>query len=468
MAAWPDALVAVVLLLAAALWFRWLADAASTSGVITGEEASISHRDALSVALHWQPSIWSTNFGSQVFYWAAGHLTPHYDLLYGRAAKALATALLAPLVYVVARRRLGCAMTSSIVGAVAVAVLPGVSTVAWVATENGLEAVWGVAALFVATSRRWWWPVGLVLAGVSVSNYTAGLAWAAVVVLVAATRVVGPRAPGLRAAPGALAGLVAGLVAGLAVVFAPLLWWDNGGIVVTGGGYAGASAADVPNRLAEVAHYAAVDGSSYYYFSSSAMLGGRAAAVTLLLLSVAATVARPRRVWPWTAVALAAVGLYTVSSGIPGSRRLVAVAVVAALLLAVGTDVVATAMPRRALAPVVAAVALLALGAATVPATSAWHERAEDGALTLPVDWPFPVDPGGTQGSTIRRLDTDLRSGRLTPAQVAEGWGGTRTLAVLAMLSARTGVAPPLLPADILAAYRASADCRDLDGAGCG
>lgn len=465
-ARWPDGVVALGLLVAAALWFHWLAAGASTSGVITGEEASISHRDALSVALRWQPSIWSTNFGSQVFYWAAGHLTPHYGLLYGRAAKALAMALLPALVYLVARRRLACGRPAALVGGVAVALLPGVSTVAWVATENGLEAVWGVAALLVTTSARRWWPAGLVLAGVAVSNYTAGLAWAGVVALVALVRVVG----GWRArGPRAVTGPLVGLAVGLAVVFAPLLWWRNGGIVVTGGGYAGASLADVPTRLAEVVRYAAVDGSSYYYFSSAPLLGGTVAAVVLLLAAVVATAARPAAAWPWATVAPAAVGLYAIASGAPGSRRLVALAVVAALLAAVALDVVVAALPRRLTRPAglgAAALALIALSVATVPPTLTWRDEVVSGTRALPIDWPFPVDPGGTQASTFARLDADLRTGRLTAAEVADGWGGTRTLAVIYMLAVRTGAPPALAPADVLAAYRASSDCRDLDGTG--
>ena len=107
-AAVVDVVVGLALAVGAAAWNLWFAAGASAQGVITGEEASVDHRDTLALSLHWQPSIWSTNAGSQLFYLLAGHLTPDYGLFYARPVKALAMALLPVLLYVVARRRLGC------------------------------------------------------------------------------------------------------------------------------------------------------------------------------------------------------------------------------------------------------------------------------------------------------------------------------------------------------------------------
>lgn len=453
-----DVALALALYVLAAAWFLWLATAASRQGVITGEEASITHRDAMSIALRWQPSVYSTNVASQLFYWAAGHLDPSYGLLYARKWKALATALIAPLLFVVARRRLGCARPTAVLAGVLVAVLPGVSVVSWVGTENGLEAVAGAAALYVVTSMRRWWPLGIVLAGVAVSLYTAGLAWAVVVTVAAAARARRRQA---------LLPAAAGFLGGAAVVFWPLLWWHNGGQLVTGGGVAGADLTAIPTRLLQVARYATSSGSSYYYFSPMPTLGGRGVAALLLAGAVVAVVVRPATRW-WAAVALVAVGLYAVSSGVPGARRLVAVAVVAGLLAAVGLDVVAgTARLRVSLRVVAVTIVALALVAVPVVRTVPWRADLASGRQSLPIDWPFRVDAGGTQSSTLARLDAGIRSGRMSAAEVGQDYGGTRTLAMLFMLDERAGRPPAVEPGDVLRFYRSTDDCRDLDGSAC-
>jgi hypothetical protein len=453
-------LLAVALYLVAAGWFLWLAAAASAQGVITGEEASITHRDAMSIAMAWQPSMYSTNVASQVFYWLAGHLDPDYGLLYARKWKAVATALLAPLLYLAARRRLGCGRFPAVVAGVLVTVMPGVSVVSWVGTENGLEAVAGAAALYTVTSSRRWWPLGLIAAGLAVSLYTAGLAWAVVVAVAAATRIRSVRT-----------GLAVGIAAlgGAAAVLWPLAWWRNGGQLVTGGGGAGADLTAIPSNLAQAARYAVSSGSSYYYFSPIPTLGGRGVAALLLVGAVVAVVARPAARW-WAAVAVVAIGIYAVSTGIPGARRLIAVAVVAALLAAVGLDVLAPTAPVRHGARTVGVavtVAARVLVAVPVVRTVPWHADLATGRQVLPVDWPFRVDPGGTQTSTLARLDAEVRTGRLSAAQVGQSYGGTRTMALLFMLDERAGRSPAVRPGDILAFYRSTRDCRDLDGTAC-
>jgi hypothetical protein len=459
-----DVVVPLALLAGAVAWNLWFASGASAQGVITGEEASVDHRDPLALALHWQPSIWSTNAGSQLFYLLAGQLTPDYGLLYARPVKAVAMAVLPVLLYLVARRRLDCRPATAAVGAAVATVLPGLTTVAWVGTENGLEAVWGTAALLVATSRRRGWPLAPVLAAVAVSNYTAGLAWAAVTVLVCLGRIRSVRDAALVVLGGAL---------GTGLVLAPLVWWRNGGVVVTGGGHAGVDPAGWRVRLLDLTHLLLDDGSSYYYFSSAPMLVSRVLAGILAAAAVVALVRRFAAVWPWFAVAVAAAGLYAVSSGVPGSRRIVAISVVAGLLTAPALDeLVRVVRPARwfprPVAVGVRAVVVVAVAAVlVVPAVgSGVSSRAQlaSGARPLPIDWPFPVDRGGSQISTLARLDAGLRSGALTPTQVGDGRGGTRTLAMLLVLSERSGRMPPLPAAALLRYYRTTGDCRDLDG----
>ncbi|WP_018331532.1 hypothetical protein [Actinomycetospora chiangmaiensis] len=448
----------VALWLAAAAWFCWLASAASSSGTITGEEASISLRDPLAILLRWQPSVWSTNVGGAAFYGLAGWLHPDPGLLSMRPAKALATALLAPLVYLVARRRLGCERPAAVAGAAGVALLPGVSTMAWVAIETPLDTVAGAAALFVVTSHRRWWPTGLLLAGLSVSIYTAGLAWAAVVLLVALARVRSFRAAG------AVTAAVAG---GTAVVAWPLAWWLNGGVIVTGGGHGGPDLGALPGHLAELGRYLAIDGSSYYYFSDAPMLGHWWLAALVAGAVVASAAARWRVLWPWLVLGLASCGLYAVSSGVPGSRRVVALCVVAALAVAVALDTLGAVVPIEGqptyrVMSAVAAVVLVA--AATVPSAVAWRADMLDGARALPHDWPLHPDPSGPT-ATVDRLDADLRTGRVTVGEVAEQHGGTRILAMVWVLH-KHDPSPPFPVGEIVEAYWRSGDRCSLDG-GC-
>ncbi|MHC1561853.1 hypothetical protein ACR9E3_23075 [Actinomycetospora sp. C-140] len=455
-----DLLLALVLGVAAGAWFLWVEAGPTAQGVLTGEEASIAHRDALALALHWQPSEWSTNVGGQLFYLLTGRLQGLWDgytLFSPRAAKAVASALLAPLAFAVARRRLSCARVGAVAAAVLVVLVPGVSSLAWVAIETPLDALAGMAALYVATSGRRWWPVGGLLAGVSVSLYTAGLAWAVAVAVVLLARIRRP----LDAL-----GALLGIAAGVAVVVAPLAWWHNGGLIVTGGGRAGPDPGAAGQHLAEVLTYAVRSGGSYYYATGLPTLGGPVPAAVLVVGVVVAAVARFRAVWPWVLVALSCVALYAVSSGVPGARRVVALALVAALLTGVALDVLAHRRPWWT--ALLAAATALAVAAPMAVGLVGWRQELASGERHMVTDWPLPVAPGATQASTLGDLAAALRAGRLTPTQVGEGYGGTRTLALLYLLDADNGRPPPLTTDDVLRYYPATSDCRALDGPACG
>ena len=454
-----DVLLALALTVGAAAWFLWIAAGPTVQGVLTGEEASVAHRDALALALHWQPSVWSTNAGAQLFYALTGHVTGlvgDYTLFSPRTAKAVASALLAPLAYVVARRRVGCGPTAATLGAVLVVLVPGVTSLAWVAIETPLDAVAGMAALYVATSRRWWWPLGGVLAGASVSLYTAGLAWAFAVAVVLLARVRRPTDALLA---------VLGIAAGVGVVAAPLAWWRNGGVVVTGGGRDGIELGAVGARLAEIGSYAVRSGSSYYYATGIPVLGGVVPAAVLAAGALVAAIGRFRAVWPWLLVAAGAVGLYAISSGVPGARRIVALAVVAGLLGGVAVDVLARRRPVWT--ALLAAATVAAVAAPMAVGLVAWREELARGERVMTADWPLPVAPGATAASTLADLDAALRAGRLSVAQVGDGWGGTRTLALLYLLDARHGRPPPFGADQLIAYYATTPDCRALDGPAC-
>jgi hypothetical protein len=96
--------------------------------VLTGEEMSVSVRDVLfTVDQRAQASPWSTNVGAPLHYWLASHLDPAYSPFSARSWKAAATALLAPLLHLVLRRRVDCTPAAAALGGATVAVLPGVA-----------------------------------------------------------------------------------------------------------------------------------------------------------------------------------------------------------------------------------------------------------------------------------------------------------------------------------------------------
>ena len=105
-----------LLIILAALFIFQLAvgyvvvDTVNRQGVLVGEEASVNFRDAAMLPQRLQHNPLATSFGLQVFYWAGSHLTPGFDLFYGRWWKATFMALLPPLLFLYGRKRVpaGC------------------------------------------------------------------------------------------------------------------------------------------------------------------------------------------------------------------------------------------------------------------------------------------------------------------------------------------------------------------------
>lgn len=457
----PDAVIAVLCCAGSAALGLVSAAAADAQQVLSGEELSVSMVAVVSVPARFQPTVYATNFASHVYYWAFSELDPAFSLFYGRTAKAVAMSLLAPLVYVTARRRLGCGRPAAALAAAAAALLPGVSAFSWLATENGLEALWGLAGLYVATSRRRGSVAAPVLAGVAVSTYGAGLAWAGAILVVVAVRVV--RRP-WRARR--LLAVLASTAAGAGIVLFPLLWWGGGGQIVVGGGTASSPrpGAAITGLLSELA----VRGNSYYYFTHAPALGSLALAVVLGVALVAALVRRPR-IWPWALVVLLTVLLCVFSGGVLGVRRAVAIPVVGALALGVATDLVARAVDgiaRWLLAGVVALAVLVPLGVQYADDVSGWST----GRYALPVDWQFPIPPGRTMPEEFAAITAELNSGRTTYEQVAGEREGERTLATVWLLADRRGrsLAGLATPADIRRLVsegpRCQHDCHPVPG----
>lgn len=384
--------------------YVWLAITAAP--VLTGEEASVSMRDTLfTVEQHTQASVWSTNFWAPVWYWLVSHLDPSYSLFTGRQAKAVALALVAPLVYATLRFRLDVRRSVAVVGGVAAALVPGVAVFAGVATENGLEAVIGLAGLLAATSRSRYFLLGPVLAGFSIGTYTSGIAWAVAIVGVVIVRHY--RNPLMYAS----------LVAGLGVVLFPLLWWTSGPeIIVVGGGRDDGSGGDFELLW----RLLSVSGESYYYFSTLPAFGTVVAVPVVVAAAVIAGWVN-RDTLPWLVVAMATLALWIPGGNLPGSRRVIALSIVGAIVVAV--------VMNRIRVPVIVSGAVvlvpLVLGLTT------------DHRTALPVDWPAPAGPTMTIG--FERLTEDLRAGRVTPEDVARTAQDSRSLSMVWLLADRNG-----------------------------
>jgi hypothetical protein len=439
-----DSLIAIGLYVLTLLIYARSVSAVATVQVLTGEEASVSIRDVMfTVEERVQATVWSTNFFGPVYYWIASHLDPYYSLFSARRWKAAVIALLAPLVFLTLRRRLGCGYTPAAVGGGTVALIPGVAMFGWLATENGLEAVWGMAGLLLATARRRGWQVAPVFGGLAITTYTAGAAWAAGIGLAVLVRALSSERRWRDLA------LVAGAAAtALGVVLFPRLWWTVGERIVAGGGTLQLEI--MPGNLAELGRMLTRDGTSYYYFAALPALGSLWLALAAGAALVAALVTRPR-IWPWVVVVVVTVVVYVPSGNVPGVRRTVALAVVAALALAVAVDLLASALaggkrPALARAAVVGAAAaiLVPLGVGLAD----WQDGFARGvpARALAIDFPFPLRSGASMPETLDYLTEQLRSERMDAEEVAATWEGERTLAIVRLLAERRGESTTGLP----------------------
>jgi hypothetical protein len=411
---WSDAVLAVLLWAAAAAGY--LALVAAAPGLLTGEEASVSLRDVLFWQNRAQATVWSTNTVAPLYFWASSYLDPAFGLLSGRRWKAAALALVAPLVYAACRGRLGCTRLAAAMGALVVVALPGVAMFGWVATESGLEVVFGLGGLLAATARRWeWWPLGPVLAGIAVATYPPGVAWASAIGLCVAVNLWRARSSVAAAV------VLGGALVGAGVVLAPLWWWTSGPeVIVVGGGRGDGTGGNWPALWAMLTD----NGSSYYYFSELPALGSLSLLFAAAAAAIVATRYRPRQVWPYLLVAAATLVMWVPAGNLPGVRRMVALAVVAGIVLAVAVDILA----RRAAwaGPVVLLAAAGLLLGPLVAADASWWSSAPGRAL--PADWPQPSDWG--------RLEADLRAGA-DPMTV--GGGDSRAAAIVVLLADRHG-----------------------------
>ena len=450
-----DILMINLLYLVAAAVNSLSVDAVSTSQVLTAEEMSVSIRDVLfTVHAHSQATGWSTSFSVPFYYWIGSHLGEPFDLFTGREWKAVTMALLAPLVYLVLRRRLGCTVTLSAFGGVLVPLLPGVSMYGWLATEAGLESVLGVIALLVATSLRRWWPASLVIAAVALITYPAGAAWlfACAAVCVARHRrellTVGEK----RAMMVAIAGAVA-------ITILPFFWWTSGPRrILLGGGTLGGNPSE---NLTLLFHQLTVSGRSYYYFSDAPAWGSPALAVFIVVCLLAASWARWAVLWPWLLAAFATIVMWLPAGNLPGVRRAILLSIIAALVVPAALHVLWRARPTSRTSTALGAISALIV-LPLVGGMAAWQHAYATGTTRLEAGFPIAEGP---MPPTFSDYEARMRSGALTIDQMMREHDGERTLAVVWMLADRNGRDTSQLPGPAALARYARAG-TELAGAG--
>lgn len=471
---WADvAGIPILLWLAALLTYGWLVHAGNAPRLLTGEEATSSFENVLGTSERFQFSYFSTNFAGHVFFWIASHLDPGFDLFYGRRWKAAAMALVAPLIYLLLRRRGGVGRPGAVIGAATAVLLPGVSSFAWLALEIGLEAVWGLIALLVVTSSRRVWPLGLLLASVSVSTYGAGLAWAAGVGAAAVWRIVRSRH---RFRDACIA--LAGALASVGVIYFPKFWWTNTTTyIVTGGG-----TRDYDHIQSKILGLTTelISGKdfSYYFFDHRPALAGSALAVAALCgLVVALVQPRSRGLWPLWVIGLACLGLYSIAGGVLGVRRAIAIALVCACGVGVLADaIIAWALihvrfvrPSRVHAAVSATLGLIVILPLGLSLRQ-WSLNLQAGSPQLPIDFAFPLASGETMEMALGRLSNELRDGSQTTPQLISTYEGERTLAMILLLADRNSQSTAGLPTTesitqlLYESPRCYEECRPVPG----
>lgn len=393
--------------------------AAGAQHVLTKEEASAGFVSPLFLSFHLQHHLYATNFYSYVIF-QFGHAV--FPGLFGvRESKALIMAALPALLFLILRDRLAVTPVIAFFASLAAGLAPGLLGFSWLATEYGLESVFGLLALWLAFDERAAaMPGSAALAAVSAGMYGPGLAFLGAVMAIHLLRF---RVPALRIRA------AASLLAALLTLLVPVFWCHNLQTLFLGGGGKPSLRSAAPRVLALLGEVFSASG-SYYAF-----LNGRAAAGPWLVAALAAAGALVAAVrFRRAALALAVIAAVTLlltalAPQVPGVRR--AIPLVAVLSLCAG---LAIHWLWRSRLPAIrlSAICLLAAWLA-VSFTSAWGlcRDLRFSAIALPHDFTFSIPPGSDMESAVAAF-VALREP--WPADWT-GYEPDRTLAILYVLS---------------------------------
>jgi hypothetical protein len=413
---------AVLLLLLNLLVNFCMLQPVNAQGVLSGEETSVSFRDAALLPTRIQHNPMATNFGGHLYYYLMSHIMPRVDLFYGRSAKAVAMATIAPLIFLIAVSILRLRPLICFSVGVLACVLPGVFSFSWVATEYGLGCPFGLLAILMASRRGKATAIlAALLAGLSATIFASGLCFVPVALYLVYRRLYGTsRRPWLF--------LAALLILSVAVIAFPSFWWTNSHHILLGGGQL-SSPGQTWSNFKQLLTECSLHGESYYYACpyaalSSPVLWGST------VLGMAWTIRRRQALWLWISLA-GAVAIYLASGQIPGMRRGVPIVLFCVLFAGVFFDGLADARLRvvSLMAPVLILVSLIWAG------TQAYKTRQmfADGMAVLQVDFRFAVP----EGKTMQQMYETFLEHPENFAQNAEFYEPERTIAVLHVLASR-------------------------------
>lgn len=384
--------------------------------VLSGEETSVSLRDPLFLDLRQQYEPICTNIAGHIFYWLGQRLTPEPSLFFGRYEKALAMALVPVFVAVYLARQRNVTQHTALLTAALLAIMPGFYLFAPIATENGLECVSGMAALWLACSSRarlrW---LAAPLASWTALTYGAGMAFVpAIACQTFASELASEGGPSVQR----LLLWAAGFAAPWSV---PFVIWQNHPQLLTGGGTL-SSLQTLAHHIGQLVWETGFRGGSYYYFAEFPALSQPLLALAVLAAAVWLGIRREHA--PIVVGWLAAVTIYLMSGREIGMRRGVPIIVLSITLLGLAWP----ALRRfRIPTPLARAAVSLCFVICAVELSSTLT-RFASGAWRVPLDFDFQVMPGTSMPETYQYLLAH-------PDQISAAYEPERTWAVLHFLA---------------------------------
>jgi len=338
----------------------------------------------------------ASNFSSHVFYFAASRFFSAPSLFYGRLAKAIAMAFLAPLICFYAINRLQLSRAASAITALMAVLLPGVVAFSWIATEYTLDLVFGFTALVLFLSPN---IIVKVLSGPALGltalSYGEGLLF--IPLMVAEYLLFLWKQPSPRAF--SLIGTCVGFAA--ATLAIPGIWWRNSPMLFLGGGRIEFDI--IGKNFRQLFQELSIQGGSYYYFSKYPALSCTTI-IALCSIGFLLSIRQFNIRWPLYLGFFTALGMYCVSGGAIGIRRNVFIVIIAVLFAGCFLDAWlrwAFFQTRNMGIRLAAIVLVLLCFELPVKQYLLLRKSYESGEIRLPIDFKFERIPGMTMVQTI-------------------------------------------------------------------
>jgi len=405
-----------------------MVDAANHQEIITQEELSATFKNPTFFVHRLQPIVTDTNGGDTLTYLVGSQVLGTGDLFYGRTWKALLMAGLAPLVYLVLRRRLGVDALPAFAASGLLIVQPGLYAFGWLSTNYGLECVPGLLAVYLALSDRRsavvWSGVAL---GYAAAIYGSGLAFVLPVGIAWLLRLYRSKERRRDLATCGGAGLLA-----VATLTWPIVWWTNSDRILLGGAF---GPPDRQENLRELVASIVSGRESYYYYAHDRPVIV-VAMLLLALVGIGLVLVRWPRWWVPASLGIGGAAIYINGGGILGIRRAVPVTLALVLFAGLGLGWAWNQRTQLRTVPVFRVATMLVVGVAFLLGAVAYaHDRTAlaDGRLPLAQDAAFPNVPGQSMAATADDLVAHASSEQIK-ALVGPGYVNT-----LPMIQMRRG-----------------------------